>query len=127
MSPFDASRRTWTRYEISIAMCWAYVPAAGPVSAFPATGCISVTDPLCILPARYRQMDRLHRKASQFDHVSFRTGDLAAVRTKLDALGIPFRGTPVPGFDLYQIILYDPAGVKVELTFDGGGAGNQVK
>jgi catechol 2,3-dioxygenase-like lactoylglutathione lyase family enzyme len=54
----------------------------------------------------------------QFDHVSFRTGDLDAVRTKLDSLGISYEGTPVPGFDLYQLFFYDPVGLKVELTFD---------
>lgn len=54
----------------------------------------------------------------QFDHVSFRTTDLEGVRAKLDALGIPFQGVPVPGFDLYQLFFYDPVGVKVELTFD---------
>lgn len=54
----------------------------------------------------------------QFDHVSFRTTDLDAVRSKLDALGIAFQGTPVPGFDLHQLFFYDPVGLKVELTFD---------
>lgn len=58
----------------------------------------------------------------RFDHVSFRTRGLAAVRAKLDAQNIAFRGTPVPGFDLYQLFFYDPAGVKVELTFDGAEA-----
>ncbi len=54
----------------------------------------------------------------QLDHVSFRTGDLDAVRTKLDSLGISYEGTQVPGFDLYQLFFYDPVGLKVELTFD---------
>jgi catechol 2,3-dioxygenase-like lactoylglutathione lyase family enzyme len=54
----------------------------------------------------------------RFDHVSFHAGDLDAVQMRLGALGISFRGSPVPGFDLYQIVIYDPAGVKVELTFD---------
>ncbi|HUZ64228.1 MAG TPA: VOC family protein [Acetobacteraceae bacterium] len=58
----------------------------------------------------------------RFDHLSFRTKGLAAVRTKLEDQGITFQGTKVPGFDLYQLFFYDPAGVKVELTFDGAEA-----
>lgn len=57
-----------------------------------------------------------------FDHLSFRTSGLSAVRSKLEKLGIPFKGVKVPGFDLYQLFFYDPAGVKIELTFDSAEA-----
>ena len=54
------------------------------------------------------------------DHVSFRARDAKAVGRELDARGITWRGTPVPGTSLYQLFFYDPAGVKVELTFYDG-------
>ena len=53
-----------------------------------------------------------------FDHVSFRTSGLPAVRTRLRKLNIPFDEIPVPGFPLHQIFFRDPTGMKVELTFD---------
>lgn len=57
----------------------------------------------------------------RFDHVSFRADGLEATQAHLRARGVAFQGTPVPGTDLYQLFFYDPAGVKVELTFYGVG------
>ena len=53
-----------------------------------------------------------------FDHVSFRTSGLPAVRERLRKLNLPFEEIPVPGFPLHQIFFRDPTGMKVELTFD---------
>lgn len=53
-----------------------------------------------------------------FDHVSFRTSGLKAVRDRLTKLGVPFAEAPVPGFPLHQVFFRDPVGMKVELTFD---------
>lgn len=53
-----------------------------------------------------------------FDHVSFRTTGLKAMRERLNTLGIKYEEAPVPGFPLHQIFLRDPVGMKVELTFD---------
>ncbi|MCK6450293.1 MAG: VOC family protein [Alphaproteobacteria bacterium] len=53
-----------------------------------------------------------------FDHVSFRTSGLPAVRARLKKLDVPFEEVPVPGFPLHQIFFRDPTGMKVELTFD---------
>jgi len=58
----------------------------------------------------------------RFDHVSFRARDAKAVQKELDARGIAWRGTAVPGTELYQLFFHDPVGMKVELTFyDGAG------
>ncbi len=59
--------------------------------------------------------------ARGLDHVSFRARDAKAAGRELDAQGIAWRGTPVPGTSLYQLFFHDPAGVKVELTFYDGG------
>ena len=53
----------------------------------------------------------------RFDHMSFRAMDPGRVESHLHRLGIPFRGSDVPGFPLYQLFFHDPVGVKVELTF----------
>jgi catechol 2,3-dioxygenase-like lactoylglutathione lyase family enzyme len=55
----------------------------------------------------------------KFNHVSFRTSGLPAAREKLKAHGIKWGESGVPGYDLYQIFFLDPAGVKIELTFEG--------
>jgi catechol 2,3-dioxygenase-like lactoylglutathione lyase family enzyme len=56
------------------------------------------------------------------DHVAFDCDDLAGMRGRLQALGLPFREreTRVPG--LTQINLHDPNGVKLELTFGADAA-----
>lgn len=57
-----------------------------------------------------------------FDHVSFRTTGLDAMRARLKKLNLKWDEAPVPGFPLHQIFLRDPTGMKVELTFDAAEA-----
>lgn len=54
----------------------------------------------------------------KFNHVSLRTRGLRATREHLAALRIDWREAPVPGMPLHQVFLRDPAGLKIELTFD---------
>jgi catechol 2,3-dioxygenase-like lactoylglutathione lyase family enzyme len=58
------------------------------------------------------------RKNSGFDHVSFRTHGLERTRERLAQLGVSFYELPVPGYPLHQVFLMDPAGTKLELTFE---------
>lgn len=51
------------------------------------------------------------------DHISFRSRDLKEMREHLSALGVPFTEAPVPGWDMNQLFLHDPRGMKIELTF----------
>lgn len=51
------------------------------------------------------------------DHISFRSHGLKEMREHLDALGVPFTEAPVPGWDMHQLFLHDPRGLKIELTF----------
>jgi catechol 2,3-dioxygenase-like lactoylglutathione lyase family enzyme len=53
-----------------------------------------------------------------FDHVALHCTGLEATRARVEALGLPFEELPVPGWPLRQIFLKDPAGSKIELTFD---------
>ena len=52
-----------------------------------------------------------------FDHVAFTCTGLAAMRARLDALGISYRLADVPLTRQTQIFLEDPAGNGVELNF----------
>ena len=56
--------------------------------------------------------------APGFDHFAFQSRDLAAVKTQLDTAGIVWHEVWRPHLDVLQLVLHDPAGTKVELTFD---------
>jgi catechol 2,3-dioxygenase-like lactoylglutathione lyase family enzyme len=55
-----------------------------------------------------------------FDHISFRAHGAKEIQGALDAKGIEWKGTPVPGTEMYQMAFLDPVGVKVELIFYEG-------
>ena len=51
------------------------------------------------------------------DHISFRSHGLKEMRRHLGELGVPFTEAPVPGWDMHQLFLHDPRGLKIEMTF----------
>ena len=53
-----------------------------------------------------------------FDHVALRTRGLHDAKSRLDAAGIAWREVWRPEMGILQLVLHDPAGVKVELAFD---------
>ena len=53
-----------------------------------------------------------------FDHVAFRTAGLDATKRQLDAAAVEWKEVWRPHLGILQLVLADPAGTKVELTFD---------
>lgn len=51
------------------------------------------------------------------DHISFRSHGLNEMRQHLGKLGVPFTEAPIPGWDMHQLFLHDPRGLKIEMTF----------
>jgi catechol 2,3-dioxygenase-like lactoylglutathione lyase family enzyme len=51
------------------------------------------------------------------DHISFRSRGLKEIREHLRRLGVPYTEAPIPGWDMHQLFLQDPRGLKIELTF----------
>lgn len=51
------------------------------------------------------------------DHVAFIGADVAAMRDRFRAAGVPFRDRLVPTLNLEQVFLEDPNGVTIELNF----------
>lgn len=51
------------------------------------------------------------------DHISFRSSGLEEMRAHLSAMGVPYTEAPIPGWDIHQLFLNDPRGLKVEMTF----------
>ena len=39
------------------------------------------------------------------------------MRTHLASLGVAFSEAPIPGWDIHQLFLHDPRGLKIEMTF----------
>ena len=53
------------------------------------------------------------------DHVSLTAVGYADFVARFEAAGLPWRAFNVPGTTLWQLFVYDPSGVQLELTFDG--------
>ena len=59
------------------------------------------------------------------DHVAFRATGLAEMTAHLERLGIAFKERQVDAQGLYQLFLFDPNGIKVELNFAAAEAGGR--
>jgi catechol 2,3-dioxygenase-like lactoylglutathione lyase family enzyme len=61
---------------------------------------------------------RPDKPTGQFDHISLKCTGMESARARLAEHGIAFDERPVPGWRMNQFFLNDPAGLKIELTFD---------
>jgi hypothetical protein len=57
------------------------------------------------------------------DHVSFTAIGHDAYRRRFMTHGLPWREVIIPETTLWQLFVYDPSGVQVELTFDAANEG----
>ena len=57
------------------------------------------------------------------DHIAFRASGLQQMMAHLKALGVPFNERRANGQALYQLFLFDPNGIKIELNYDAAEAG----
>ena len=55
---------------------------------------------------------------ARLDHVAFECRDVAAMRARLDALGVRYAHAVSRIPTLEQIFFTDPNGIRIELTFD---------
>jgi catechol 2,3-dioxygenase-like lactoylglutathione lyase family enzyme len=90
-------------------------PGPRPAFAFPGAWLYLGDQPVVHISARYEER---MTAPGPYDHVSFKAEGLDETRERLKTLGVPFGEGPVPGFPLHQIFFTDPAGAKVELTFE---------
>ena len=56
------------------------------------------------------------------DHIAFRATGLRKTMAHLGELGVEFKQRQVADQGLYQLFLFDPNGIKIELNFDAGEA-----
>ena len=54
------------------------------------------------------------------DHVALAAHGFDEMKEALGARGIPFRERPVPDSPLWQLFVYDPNGIQLELNFHSG-------
>src|SRR5687768_6558701 len=53
------------------------------------------------------------------DHISLSCSGYHEFRGRFADMGFPYREFLVPGTTLWQLFVYDPSGVQLELTFEG--------
>lgn len=58
--------------------------------------------------------------SAAIDHVSLACVGYHAYRERFRAAGLDWREFLVPGTALWQLFVYDPSGIQLELTFEGG-------
>ena len=63
--------------------------------------------------------DRVASGTAAIDHVSLACAGYHAYRARFQAAGLEWREFLVPGTSLWQLFVYDPSGVQLELTFEG--------
>lgn len=64
-------------------------------------------------------LDHVPSGTAAIDHVSLACAGYHAYRARFVAAGLDWREFLVPGTTLWQLFVYDPSGVQLELTFDG--------
>lgn len=62
---------------------------------------------------------RVASGTAAIDHVSLACAGYHAYRARFQAAGLDWREFLVPGTSLWQLFVYDPSGVQLELTFEG--------
>jgi catechol 2,3-dioxygenase-like lactoylglutathione lyase family enzyme len=62
---------------------------------------------------------KVERGSAAIDHVSLACSGFHAYRARFKAVGLDWREFLVPGTTLWQLFVYDPSGVQLELTFEG--------
>ncbi len=93
---------------------------AGPRPEMPAPGAWlhAEGEPIVHLYAHLAQPDGATQPVTgHLDHISFRSRGLQEMREHLGALGVPYTEAPIPGWDMHQLFLHDPRGLKIEMTF----------
>src|SRR3954466_9527827 len=69
---------------------------------------------------------RVELGTAAIDHVSLACSGYHAYRARLQRAGLAWREFLVPGTSLWQLFVYDPSGVQLELTFECGGEGDEL-
>ena len=59
------------------------------------------------------------------DHVSLSCSGYCSYVSRFMGAGLDWREFVVPGTSLWQLFVYDPSGVQLELTFESGGEGEK--
>jgi catechol 2,3-dioxygenase-like lactoylglutathione lyase family enzyme len=66
------------------------------------------------------------RGTAAIDHISLSCSGYRDYTTRFGRAGLPFREFIVPGTTLWQLFVYDPSGVQLELTFEGAVEGHEL-
>ncbi|WP_076998377.1 VOC family protein [Variovorax sp. KK3] len=93
-------------------------PGARPEVPAPGAWLYAGGQPIVHLYAHLATPDEVAQPVTgHVDHISFRAHGLTEMREHLHALDVPFAEAPIPGWDIHQLFLHDPRGMKIEMTF----------
>jgi len=66
------------------------------------------------------------RGSAAIDHISLSCSGYRDYAARFARAGLPYREFVVPGTTLWQLFVYDPSGVQLELTFEGRVEGSEL-
>jgi catechol 2,3-dioxygenase-like lactoylglutathione lyase family enzyme len=91
---------------------------AGPRPDIPAPGAWLYADgqPIVHLYANLA-LPQEARTTGPLDHISFRSRGLREMREHLEREGVASTEAPIPGWNIHQVFIQDPHGLKIEMTF----------
>jgi catechol 2,3-dioxygenase-like lactoylglutathione lyase family enzyme len=69
--------------------------------------------------------DSFEKGTAAIDHVSLNAQGYFETREQVRKLGLPYRENVVPGLPFWQLFVYDPNGVMLELTYHAAAEGGQ--
>lgn len=93
-------------------------PGARPEIPAPGAWLYAGGQPIVHLYAHLAQPEAATQPATgHVDHISFRARGLQEMRAHLASQGVQFTEAPIPGWDIHQLFLHDPRGLRIELTF----------
>ena len=93
-------------------------PGPRPVMAQPGAWLYAEGQPIVHLYAYLPEPEAITAPATgHVDHIAFGSRGLNEMRQHLTGLAVPFTEAPIPGWDMHQLFLHDPRGLKIELTF----------
>ena len=77
-------------------------------------------------PVMVADGDKRYDNTGAIDHLAISALGFDAFRERFKAFGLPWRENVVPGTPFWQIFVYDPSGVQLEITFHAAAEGRPV-
>ena len=103
--------------DFKFPVCWLYLGDKDVVHVTEGGACVSENS------KRYvGQESQATSGSGVIDHLAFRATGLREMMAQLKSLGVDFKQRQVDDQGLYQLFMFDPNGIKIELNYDSAEA-----